>query len=66
MARFHSIEVQVDGRRYHGAYQLAGKGKIEVVSDYGDVTIALGRMDPDGEARLALQELVVEWLKGQR
>ena len=65
MARFHTIEVEIDGLRYAGSWQMMAKGSIEVSCPHGEAVVRLGRYDPDSAARTALEDIVKTWLKAR-
>jgi hypothetical protein len=52
----NSFKIEVDGMRYQGAWLLQGN-VLEVRSDYGATTVALGDRDAATAAREVLRHL---------
>jgi hypothetical protein len=52
----NSFTIEADGLRYRGAWLLQGE-TLEVRSDYGSTSVALGERDPAAAARQVLREL---------
>lgn len=61
MARFYTISVQIEGRRYTGDWELRQGGEVCVGSAWGSDKASAGRRKPELVAAEVLRKVVADW-----